>query len=262
MRLLELQSDGSFCLTANLLDGDLPRYSILSHTWGDDGEEVSYEDLMEGSGREKPGYRKIRFCAERAASDGLRHFWVDSCCIKKSSDAELSEAINSMFRWYNGAAKCYVYLSDVSALGTEEKDQNSQNTWEPAFRRSRWFSRGWTLQELLAPISVEFFSKEAIRLGEKQLLAQQIHEITGISISALLGRPLREFTVHDRMLWAANRKTKREEDMAYSLLGIFDIHIPIIYGEGIKDARRRLLKEIHETSACKSPVKYPTRQSN
>ena len=141
MRLLERQNEGDFRLTANVLDRDLPRYAILSHTWGDDSEEVSYEDLVEGSGQNKVGYRKIQFCAEQAARDGLRYFWVDSCCIKKSSDPELSEAINSMFRWYRGAAKCYVYLSDVSTLKRKERDQSLQNIWESAFRGSRWFTQ-------------------------------------------------------------------------------------------------------------------------
>src|SRR5436305_9191660 len=217
MRLLERQNEGDLRLTANVLDRGLPRYAILSHTWGDDSEEVSYEDLVEGSGQNKVGYRKIQFCAEQAARDGLRYFWVDSCCIKKSSDPELSEAINSMFRWYRGAAKCYVYLSDVSTLKRKERDQSLQNTWESAFRGSRWFTRGWTLQELLAPMSVEFFSREATRLGDKQSLEQQIHEITGIPVSALQGRPLSDFTVDERMFWAAKRETKREEDKAYSL---------------------------------------------
>ena len=122
MRLLERQNEGDFCLTTNVLDRDLPRYAILSHTWGDDSEEVSYRDLVEGSGQNKVGYHKIQFCAEQAARDGLRYFWVDSYCIKKLSDPELSEAINSIFRWYRGAAKCYMYLSDISTLKKKERD--------------------------------------------------------------------------------------------------------------------------------------------
>jgi Heterokaryon incompatibility protein (HET) len=204
--------------------------------------------LIKVSGRGKAGYNKIKFCGEQAAKDGLQHFWIDSCCIKKSSDAELSESINSMFRWYKGAAECYVYLSDVSTCKRKKRDQNLQYTWELAFQGSRWFTRGWTLQELLAPASVGFFSREHTRLGDKKSLEQQIHEITGIPVSALQGRRLSEFTIDERMFWAAKRETKREEDKVYSLLGLFDIHMPLIYGEGVKDARRRLLKEIHEAS--------------
>jgi hypothetical protein len=167
-----------------LLDKDIGRYqyAILSHTWGQPNEEVTFED-MESSGRGKAGYKKIKFCGEQAARDGLQYFWVDSCCIKKSSDPELSEAINSMYRWYSRAARCYVYLSDVS-IG-EDSGHPSQSTWEWTFRASRWFSRGWTLQELLAPDSVEFFSQEGKKLGDKRSLARQIHEITGISLLAL-----------------------------------------------------------------------------
>ncbi len=171
MRLLELLSNGDFRLTGKLLDNAIPRYAILSHTWGDESEEVTFEDMVEGSGRGKVGYEKIKFCGKEAAKGGLKYFWVDSCCIKKSSDAELSESLNSMFRWYQRAAKCYVFLSDVS---TRKRKRGDENTWEQAFRKSRWFTRGWTLQELLAPASVEFFSKEGNRLGDKLSLEQQI----------------------------------------------------------------------------------------
>lgn len=203
MRLLECQNDGQFHLTDDLHDDDLPAYAILSHTWGLNCEEVNFEDLMDNSGPDKAGYDKIKFCAKQAAKDGLRFFWVDTCCIKKSSDSELSRAINSMFRWYRGAAKCYVYLSDVSTRKRKERDQTSQNTWELAFRESRWFTRGWTLQELLAPASVEFFSKEHERLGDKQSLRQELCDITGIPILALEGHPLLDFSIEERMSWAA-----------------------------------------------------------
>jgi hypothetical protein len=126
--------------------------------------------MVNNSGQDKTGRDKIKFCAEQAAHDGLRYFWVDSCCIKKSSDPELSEAIDSMFRWYRRAAKYYVYLSNVSTRKRKEMDHLSQKPWEPAFRESRWFTRGWTLQEVLTPASVKFFSKEHKRLGDKQSL--------------------------------------------------------------------------------------------
>ncbi|KAF2185934.1 HET-domain-containing protein, partial [Zopfia rhizophila CBS 207.26] len=168
----------------------------------------------------------------------------DPVCIDKSSSAELSEAINSMFRWYHDAAKCYVYLSDVSIGGSVGNDLSSQRTWKPAFQHSRWFTRGWTLQELLAPTSVEFFSVEGERLGDKNSMVQEIHEITGISAQALQGTLLSRFRIDERMSWTARRETKREEDAAYSLLGIFDIHMPLLYGEGRKKALTRLQKEI------------------
>ncbi|RYP03115.1 hypothetical protein DL765_010598 [Monosporascus sp. GIB2] len=243
MRLLRLEDDGEYSLI-EFVGHNIPRYAILSHTWGADDEELTFKDLVGGTGKNKAGYRKIRFCGKQAAHDGLQFFWVDTCCIDKSSSAELSEAINSMFRWYHNAAKCYVYLSDVSVGGSVESDPSSQRTWKPDFQRSRWFTRGWTLQELLAPISVEFFSVEGERLGDRISLLQEIHDTTGISIQALQGCSLSQFSVEERMSWAERRKTKREEDATYSLLGIFDVHMPLIYGEGPKKAFVRLQKEI------------------
>ena len=244
MRLLELKDSGEFSLTKNLID-NIPPYAILSHTWGADEEEVTFQELTEGTGGSKVGYRKIQFCGDQAAHDGLRYIWVDTCCINKADNSELSEAINSMFRWYRNATKCYVYLSDVSI--NSPHDHFSQSTWEPAFRKSRWFTRGWTLQELLAPPSVEFFCREGKQLGDKKSLELMVHQITGIAIPALRGSPLSHFGVAERMSWAAKRQTQRKEDEAYCLLGIFDIHMPLIYGEGT-EAFIRLQKEIESLS--------------
>jgi hypothetical protein len=242
MRLLEIKSPGEFSLTKDLID-NIPLYAILSHTWGEDEEEVTFNDLVTGASNRKIGHRKIQFCAEQTARDGLQYFWVDTCCINKSNNTELSEAINSMFRWYQNAARCYVYLSDVST--SDEKQNNlTFQSWEQAFRKSRWFTRGWTLQELIAPPCVEFFCSKGNRLGDKNSLEQHIHEITGIAAKAFQGTPLSEFGVIERMSWAENRETRREEDKAYSLLGIFDIHMALIYGEGVKSAFRRLREEI------------------
>jgi hypothetical protein len=145
-----------------------------------------------------------------------------------------------MFRWYKNASKCYVYLSDVSKPGHATDVQSSPATWEAAFRKSRWFSRGWTLQELIAPASVEFFSREGNRLGSKRSLEQHIHDITGIPIRALRGESLKGFEVEERLSWAKHRETKRQEDKAYSLLGIFDIQMPLLYGEGKEKALVRV----------------------
>jgi hypothetical protein len=150
-----------------------------------------------------------------------------------------------MFRWYRNAAKCYVYLSDVSA---DQHSRVSDGSWKPDFRRSRWFTRGWTLQELLAPPSVEFFSQEGIRLGDKEFLELEISQISGIPTQALRGDPLSQISVEKRMSWIANRETTVEEDIAYSIFGIFDIHMPLIYGEGAMKALRRLGEEIEKSS--------------
>jgi hypothetical protein len=244
MRLLKLIANGEFRLTKDLIN-NIPPYAILSHTWGDDDDEVTFKDLTEGFGNSRVGYRKIQFCAEQAARDGLQHFWVDTCCIDKSNNAELSEAIISMFRWYRNAAKCYVHLSDVSTNGQDPTNQS----WEPIFRKSRWFTRGWTLQELIAPPLVEFFSLEGELLGDRKSLERQVHEITGIPTLALQTSDLSGFSVTTRLSWAESRETKREEDKAYSLLGIFNIHMPPLYGEGIESAFRRLREEIEKSSS-------------
>ncbi|CAK7237372.1 hypothetical protein SBRCBS47491_009953 [Sporothrix bragantina] len=176
--------------------GNVPPYAILSHTWGKDEDEVKLQDIP-GTAENKLGYTKIAFCADRAASDGFEYFWVDTCCIDKTSSAELQESINSMFRWYRDAAVCYVYLADVSTPAPD--DSSSPPSWELTFRKSRWFTRGWTLQELIAPKSVEFFSKEGICLGTKMTLERHISEITGVPAIALrANRDLSSFTVDER----------------------------------------------------------------
>jgi hypothetical protein len=246
MRLLEQNDHGKLSLTRDFSENDIPRYAILSHTWGPDTEEVTYNNLMDGTGENKAGYDKIRFCGQQARRDRIQYFWVDTCCIDKSNNVELSEAINSMFRWYQNAAKCYVYMSDVSINDYSQSNKSFQGDLEQAFRKSRWFTRGWTLQELVAPPSVEFFSSEGKKLGDKKLLERQLQEITGIAVQALQGIPLSEFTVDERMSWAETRETRREEDKAYCLLGIFDIFMPLIYGEGRLNALSRLRRKIHK----------------
>ncbi|KAI1357235.1 heterokaryon incompatibility protein-domain-containing protein [Xylaria arbuscula] len=256
MRLLTIQPDGSLALTGDLYE-DIPQYAILSHTWGHDNQEVTFKDISEGTGQQKEGYRKIKFCRDRATSDGLQHFWVDTCCIDKSNNTELYEAINSMFRWYRNATKCYVYLSDVSKRHSEHVNEPLRSTWKRGFRKSRWLTRSWTLQELIAPSSVEFFERDGQRLGDKKSLEQLLHDTTKISINALRGYPLSSFSVDERMSWSSGRDAKRPEDKAYSLLGIFDIHMPLIYGEGEEKALRRLRRETNQQSGKPVVDKLP-----
>lgn len=244
MRLLQRLPGGDFELTS-FDDDHPPPYAILSHTWAK-GQEVTYNELVAGAGRDKTGFDKIRFCGERAAADGLQYFWVDTCCINKSTSDELSTAINSMFYWYQRASKCYVYLSDVSLPEEVPDTQAFPITWCQAFRQSRWFTRGWTLQELLAPASVEFFSKEGKRLGSKITLEQEIYQTTKIPIRVLRGQSLAEFSVEERMSWAATRITTLKEDKVYCLLGIFGVFLPLIYGEGEAYATLRLKEEIQK----------------
>ncbi|KAH9205013.1 putative vegetative incompatibility protein HET-E-1 [Leptodontidium sp. 2 PMI_412] len=245
MRLLHYNNDGDFSLT-EFFEDDIPnKYAILSHRWGT--EEVTLTDLTNGNGKKMAGYGKIQFCGEQARRDGLQYFWVDTCCIDKSNAVELQEAINSMFRWYRDATKCYVYLPDVSRPRTDSAD-GSNEAWVSTFRKSEWFTRGWTLQELIAPASVDFFSKEGELLGNKASLERHICEVTGIPATALRGSQLTVFSIAERLSWAVSRETFRQEDKAYSLLGIFDVNMPLIYSEGKEKAMQRLQEEIEKAS--------------
>lgn len=242
MRLLTRNDAGSFSLADFPTGSVVPPYAILSHTWGSD--EVTYQDLAQGIGPQKSGYRKIRFCGEQAERDGLRHFWVDTCCIDKSNSTELTRSINSMFNWYSGARVCYAYLADVSRPARPDSAQHGDQGWMSQFKKSRWFRRGWTLQELIAPKTVQFFSVEGTYLGDKEKLLHLIRDITSVPARALRGDPLPGFAVSERMAWAERRETTEPEDKAYSTLGIFDIQMPLIYGEGEEKALKRLREEI------------------
>jgi hypothetical protein len=153
-----------------------------------------------------------------------------------------------MFRWYRNAKKCYVYLTDVLAPVHEGDIQPGQSIWEAAFRESRWFTRGWTLQELIAPAIVEFYSKEGERLGDKQSLEKPIHEITQIPVQALRGDPFSDFSIAERKGWAAQRQTTEEEDLVYCLLGLCEVSMPPLYGEGREKALFRLTDEADKRS--------------
>ncbi|KAK1717917.1 heterokaryon incompatibility protein-domain-containing protein [Colletotrichum lupini] len=224
------------------------KYAILSHTWED--PEVTFQDFhdIERSGvRHKPGFQKIEKTCELARRRGLRYAWVDTCCIDKSSSAELSEAINSMFSWYRESAVCFVFLSDLLAF--EDLDDKEDLTsvlpyTQETFAACRWFTRGWTLQELIAPSQVEFFNSRWERFSQKADCLDELENITGIRRSVLESSSnLRQTPIAVKMSWAASRETKRVEDRAYSLLGIFNINMSMIYGEGPK-AFRRLQEQI------------------
>lgn len=237
-------------MTDDLLEESrLPPYAILSHTWGKDEEEATFEDVRNSTGTDKPGYEKIRLCGEQAKNDGLRYFWVDTCCIKKTNKAELSLAIRSMFRWYRNAVRCYVYLTDVSTSPGLEEATN-RPVWEKEFRKSKWFTRGWTLQELIAPSTVEFFSCDWRKLGDRASLKYQIHEVTTIPHAVLEGAPLSQTTIDERRGWGRDRHTKLDEDAAYSLSGVLDVELTPVYGEGREEAFRRLHDEIRKREDC------------
>ena len=223
-------------------DDSIPPYAILSHTWGN--AEISFQDLLnypESKLKESKGYQKVRSCCALAAAEGHEYVWIDTCCIDKTSSVELTEAINSMYRWYQKAKICYSYLADVS-IG----DQGLRNPdVERMFQESRWFTRGWTLQELLAPEDMVFYDQNWRELGSKSSLIAQISLVTGIQQDHI--QDINGASVAQKMSWASKRQTRRVEDMAYSLMGIFDVNMALLYGEGDK-AFTRLQHEIVKIS--------------
>ncbi|KAH9940774.1 HET-domain-containing protein [Epithele typhae] len=216
-------------------------YAILSHTWGEEEEtfQKSSPPWFNPRDRLTP---KVRSFLKLAEQHGHEYAWVDTCCINKDSSSELSEGINSMFRYYALSDVCYVYLSDV-----RYSDTDLDGMWD-AFETSRWHERGWTLQELIASRILVFYSKEWICLGTKYELADRLEEATEISAAVLrFESPFTDETIATRISWAARRFTTRPEDAAYSLFGLFGVNMPTLYGEG-RHAFCRLLMEISKTS--------------
>jgi hypothetical protein len=259
MRLLHSDTLNRLILT-DFRGKSIPPYAILSHRWSD--SEALIEDISNGKYKEKQeGHAKLQFCAKQAAQDGLQYFWIDTCCIDRWNNDERSKAINSMFQWYQNAARCYVFLSDVSLSAATETATAPFSHWEAAFCASPWFIRGWTLQELIAPVSVEFFSREGQRIGNKTSLEQLIHCTTGIPLAALRCCPLDQFSTSERARWAENRATTEEEDIVYCLLGLLGISMPITYGEGQESARRRLQVEIEAAGSAPSIIPFSRNES-
>ena len=242
-------------------------YAILSHRWLEDANhEVLFADVQEidrsiinglehlhvvknsryadGTASSKPGFSKLQGAARQAQTDGYQYLWIDTCCIDKSSSAELSEAINSMFKWYKAAAVCYVYLMDVS-----DAADTSQSS---LFAASEWWKRGWTLQELLAPSQLAFFTSSWEVIGHKEFLGPIIAHITGISAEVFQEqRSVETFSIAQRMSWASGRTTTIPEDIAYCLMGLFDVNMPILYGEGDKAfirLQQEIIKELDDES--------------
>lgn len=219
----------------------VPPYAILSHTW--DGGEVSFQDMLTGLATEKPGYLKIEYSCKQTLKDELDFVWADTACIDKSSSAEFSEAINSMYTWYANGEVCYAYLSDLET-------RLHYLPWQERLGESRWFPRGWTLQELIAPQVVILYAKDWVVLGSRADFCAELSRITKVDEDVLLHpskRALQQLSIATRMSWASNRTTTRVEGIAYCLLGIFNVSMPLLYGEGEK-AFIRLQGEIMKGS--------------
>lgn len=218
----------------------IPPYAILSHRWGD--HEVLFEDVTAHANKGVPKFDKVRRCCEQARKDGFQYVWIDTCCIDQRSSAELSESINSMYAWYTMSQVCYAYLQDVPIA--DEPD-----ALDSPFRKSEWFRRGWTLQELIAPEKVVFLTGDWELIGSKKDLAQLVEAITHIDYAVLCGRAkLTDICAAKKMAWASARQTTKVEDRAYSLLGLFGVNMTTIYGEGER-AFVRLQQEIMRQSS-------------
>lgn len=229
----------------------IPPYAILSHTW-DDKQEVTLQDMSSPYLTEKKGYTKITATCKLALQRGLEWAWIDTCCIDKTNNTELTESINSMFNWYQCATVCFVHLVDLDAAApssvAEDNDTNDGHNHRDYvyenIRRCAWFKRGWTLQELLAPHTVDFYDTHWSPIGSKIDLAPLLADITHIPVPAILGEErLSTYSTAQRMAWASQRVTTKVEDSAYCLLGLFDVYMPLIYGEG-RRAFQRLQEEI------------------
>jgi hypothetical protein len=230
-------------LTLRSFYGDIPKYAILSHTWAED-EEVSYKELVKRRSLMKTGWVKIQNFCKLVAGKGYDWCWIDTCCIDKSSSAELQEAINSMFKYYRDSSICIAYLADVPAAGSGYTGQE----WATLFEASRWFKRAWTLQELLAPEAVHFWDREwTSEQGTKQSLVNLIFEATQINRPASIYFHRTRYYAVDILSWAAKRQCSRPEDEAYALMGLLNINIPLLYGEGSR-ALQRLQQEILDTN--------------
>ncbi|KAF5340104.1 hypothetical protein D9758_013156 [Tetrapyrgos nigripes] len=233
---------------------NIPPYAILSHTW--EKEEITFQDIQNlEAAKRKAGYAKIENACQRARQYDFEWIWIDSCCINKESSAELSEAINSMYQYYADAVVCYVYLSGVSA-------EYHPRDLKSSFSKSRWFTRGWTLQELLAPKYVVFLDEKWVKIGTRWTLRDVVSAITSIPVEVFEGRDVEGYSVAQRMSWAALRKTTRPEDEAYCLMGIFGVSMPPIYGEGGEKAFMRLQQEIIKISDDRSIFAWVASESS
>ena len=234
----------------SFLPHEIPDYVILSHRWGP--EEVTYRNISQNPisdesspARQLRGFSKVKGTCQLASDNGYSWVWIDSCCIDKESSADVDKAINSMWAYYAKSNICYVYMADIP---------DAQAGWTISFQNSNWFTRGWTLQELIAPIYVEFYAADWSPIGTKLERYKEIAEITAVDMDVLSqSESIDGYTTAERLSWAAHRQVTQEEDEAYSLLGLFQIHMPMLYGEGRSRAFARLQEAIY-LSTCDDSI--------
>lgn len=238
MRLLNVHT----LKVGQFFEDGIPEYAALSHTWG--SEEASLQEWTQHSSpgeSTKRGFLKVLSACELARRDGFQHLWVDTVCIDKTSSVEVTEAINSTFQWYRDAKVSYAYLEDM--------EHHPGSTLFDQLRTCRWFTRGWTVHELIAPKTVKFYDHIWSMVGTKSALVEEIANITSISEKVLRdSEEIMRQSVAQRMSWFARRRTSRKEDVAYCTLGIFDVNMLPMYGEGTKAFIRLQEAIIKETN--------------
>lgn len=242
-------------------DQPKPKYAALSHTWGK--EELSFHEMMQRRPKDPveqlAGFKKAQGACRRARRDGYEWIWIDTCCINKNSSSELCQAINSMWSWYYHSARCYAYLEDVH---TEFSNDGHLGFDINEFGKSKWFTRGWTLQELIAPLSVLFLASDWTELGTKTELRYDLSSITGIEQAVFRYPSICHYSIAQKMSWPSRRKTSVPEDIAYCLLGLFDVNIPLLYGEGREKAFKRLQEALIKESNDESIFAWCPRERN
>ncbi|KAI1205007.1 heterokaryon incompatibility protein-domain-containing protein [Annulohypoxylon truncatum] len=266
-------------IEADEVPDPFPQYAILSHTWISPRDEITYQDFKHRKGDiddgifKQRGWEKLKRYCDRASKDGWEWAWMDTCCIDKTNPADTQEAINAMFRWYQNAGICYAYLNDIevnrviarpnltdvnfpldsdlddiaSKDNVADPDSSLRQALRPLLIQAKWFTRGWTLQELLAPPYLVFVDKAWRRMGTRESWAVEIKEASRIEARYLTTFSPTDFTscsIAMRLSWASRRETTLEEDETYSLLGLFGISLPLIYGEGRWRAFNRLQREL------------------
>ncbi|THU84277.1 HET-domain-containing protein, partial [Dendrothele bispora CBS 962.96] len=251
MRLLNTEN---FKVEEFLTDSNIPPFAILSHRWGDN--KLLFKDIQNlKTAKKKPGWPKVRDACKYVKKYRFKYIWIDTCCIDKSSSAELSEALNSMYKYYGDSQVCIAYLGDVP--GGKSEERFGESGW---FRKSEWFRRGWTLQELIAPRYMIFLDEDWNQIGTRYSMRKVISmkviglvKITSIPVD-VFEKPgkIDDYSIAQKMSWAAFRETKRAEDMAYCLMGLFGVNMPPIYGEGGQKAFMRLQQEIIKYSEDRS----------
>ncbi|KAK3623731.1 hypothetical protein LTR56_014697 [Elasticomyces elasticus] len=260
MRLLNVQT-----LNFTEFSSDVPKYVIASHRWTA-GSEAKTKDVEKRRNTHSSGYKKVEGFAKYARDciADVEWFWIDTCCVNQESSQEVNEAVNSMFSWYANAEMCLVYLADVDKPLHEDECL-------PRLQASEWFTRGWTLQELLAPHMVTFLSKRWEVIGNKSSagsirrtsrinqgpsLIPLLATITSIPEKVLYNyEQSKTLTTEDKLAWIVGRNTAKCEDMYYSLLGKFGVRMRLDYGQGAESARQRLLKKIDKAS--QQPTSHP-----